>query len=132
MAAPERALEGPVMTYAYFNEVLLPVAVSRPAGISSFPIKAKASWLICEKICVPEQGELSLDLPIGAASPSAEAPLFAAADARPSVALCRRNIARRRSHRFRRRPFARVDSRSLVPAIGLGRDRRSCAAEADG
>jgi thiol:disulfide interchange protein/DsbC/DsbD-like thiol-disulfide interchange protein len=79
---PERALEGPVMTYAYFNEVLLPVAVSPPAAISNFPIKAKASWLICEKICVPEQGELSLDLPIGAASPSAEAPLFAAADAR--------------------------------------------------
>lgn len=79
---PERALEGPVMTYAYFNEVLLPVAVTPPAGISNFPIKAKASWLICEKICVPEQGELSLDLPIGAASPSAEAPLFAAADVR--------------------------------------------------
>ena len=43
---------------AYFNEVLLPVAVTPPAGISNFPIKAKASWLICEKICVPGSSSL--------------------------------------------------------------------------
>jgi thiol:disulfide interchange protein/DsbC/DsbD-like thiol-disulfide interchange protein len=79
---PERAVEGPAMSYAYFDEALLPLTVTPPIGISAFPIKAKASWLICQKICVPEQGELSLDLPIGAASPSAEAPLFAAAEAR--------------------------------------------------
>ena len=79
---PQRAVEGPAMSYAYFDEVLLPLNVTPPARISAFPIKAKASWLICQKICVPEQGELSLELPIGAASPSAEAPLFAAAEAR--------------------------------------------------
>lgn len=71
-----------VMSYAYVDEVLLPLTVTPPAGVSSFPIKAKASWLICEKICVPEQGQLTLDLPIGRASSSAQAPLFAAADAR--------------------------------------------------
>jgi thiol:disulfide interchange protein/DsbC/DsbD-like thiol-disulfide interchange protein len=79
---PERAVEGPAMSYAYFDEALLPLTVTPPAGISAFPIKAKASWLICQKICVPEQGELSLDLPVGAASPSAEAQLFAAAEVR--------------------------------------------------
>ena len=80
---PERVRQNDeVMSYAYVDEVLLPIAVTPPAGVSSFPIKAKASWLICEKICVPEEGELALDLPIGRASLSAQAPLFAAADAR--------------------------------------------------
>ena len=79
---PQRAVEGPAMTYSYFDEVLLPLTVTPPTGISAFAIKAKASWLICQKICVPEQGELSLDLPIGAASPSTEARLFAASEAR--------------------------------------------------
>jgi thiol:disulfide interchange protein/DsbC/DsbD-like thiol-disulfide interchange protein len=79
---PLRVPEGPVMTYSYLDEALLPVTVTAPSGLSSFPITAKASWLICGKICVPEEGSLRLDLPVGAASPSAEAPLFAAADAR--------------------------------------------------
>jgi thiol:disulfide interchange protein/DsbC/DsbD-like thiol-disulfide interchange protein len=89
---PERVAEGPAMTYSYFDDVLLPLTVTPPAGISSFPIKAKASWLICQKICVPEQGDLSLDLPIGAASPSGEAALFTAAEAhipRPSPYVSR-------------------------------------------
>jgi thiol:disulfide interchange protein DsbD len=80
---PERVRQNDeVMSYAYLDEVLLPFAVTPPAGLTSFPIKAKASWLICEKVCVPEEGELTLDLPVGPASPSVEAPLFAAADAR--------------------------------------------------
>jgi thiol:disulfide interchange protein DsbD len=79
---PLRIPEGPVMTYSYLGEVLLPLTVTPPADLSAFPIKAKASWLICEKICVPEEGSFSLDLPVGAALPSAEARLFAAADAR--------------------------------------------------
>jgi thiol:disulfide interchange protein/DsbC/DsbD-like thiol-disulfide interchange protein len=79
---PLRVPEGPAMTYSYLDEALLPVTLTTPAGLSALPIRAKASWLICEKICVPEEGELRLDLPAGAPEPSAEAPLFAAADAR--------------------------------------------------
>jgi len=79
---PLRIPEGPVMTYAYLGEALLPVTVTPPADSAPVPISAKASWLICEKICVPEEGSLSLDLPAGAASPSAEARLFAANDER--------------------------------------------------
>ena len=47
---PLRIPEGPVMTYSYLGEVLLPLAVTPSAAASGFPIKAKASWLICEKI----------------------------------------------------------------------------------
>ena len=130
---PERVRQSDeVMSYAYLDEVLLPVTVTPPAGVSAFPIKAKASWLICEKICVPEEGELTLDLPVGLASPSVEAPLFAAADARiPQPSADAATIsARRRSHRRRRRPLARRRSRGLVPARVLGGDRRPRAAGA--
>jgi thiol:disulfide interchange protein/DsbC/DsbD-like thiol-disulfide interchange protein len=82
---PLRIPEGPAMTYSYIGEVTLPLTVT-PAALgapSSFPVKAKARWLICENICVPEEGEFRLDLPVRAASiPSPQAPLFAAADER--------------------------------------------------
>jgi thiol:disulfide interchange protein DsbD len=82
---PERIGEQSVMTYAYTGEVLLPLTVT--AGAGPLAVDGSASWLVCQKICVPEEGTLHLDLPAGPATPSAEAPLFAAADAlmpRPS------------------------------------------------
>jgi thiol:disulfide interchange protein len=37
----------------------------------SVPIRAQARWLACtDRVCVPEQGELSLDLPVGAGTPN--------------------------------------------------------------
>jgi thiol:disulfide interchange protein/DsbC/DsbD-like thiol-disulfide interchange protein len=77
---PQRIAEGPVMTYAYTGNVLLPVTI-RPAAMNApLTIQAHATWLICKQICVPEQGEFRLDLPSGAATPSPQAPLFAAHD----------------------------------------------------
>jgi thiol:disulfide interchange protein len=73
---PRRVAEGPIMTYAYTGEVLLPVTVTASTGT----IKAHAQWLVCKDICVPEEGDFSLNLPIGAPAPSAQAPLFAAHD----------------------------------------------------
>lgn len=77
---PKRQAEGPLMTFAYTGEVLLPVAITSGAGPLS--VQAHASWLVCQEICVPEEGDFRLDLPAGPARPSAEAPLFAAAAAR--------------------------------------------------
>ena len=75
---PSRKAEGPLLTYAYEGEVTLPVAVTLQRGGQ---ITLTASWLVCERICVPEEGVFTLDLPTGTPAPSAEAPLFAAADA---------------------------------------------------
>jgi len=80
--APLRVREGPVMTYSYLNEVLLPVTVTNSERPAVFPVTAKVGWLVCANICVPEQGTLHLDLPIGKATPSAAASLFTAAAAR--------------------------------------------------
>ena len=77
---PVRLPEGPLMTYGYTGEVLLPVAVT--PGPDPLHVEASATWLVCEKICVPEEGSFTLDLLPGVPAPSAQAPLFAAADAR--------------------------------------------------
>jgi thiol:disulfide interchange protein DsbD len=77
--APQRVAEGSLMTYAYNGEVLLPVTIT-PSTEGKTSIKAHANWLVCRDICVPEEADFRLDLPAGNASPSAQAPLFAAAD----------------------------------------------------
>ncbi len=77
--APELLREGPFTSYAYTGEVLLPVTATGagPAGIG-----VHAQWLICAKVCVPEEARFHLDLPAGSGAPGAQAALFAAADAR--------------------------------------------------
>ena len=79
---PVREAEGPVVAYAYSGELVLPVTIAPPSGDGPFSVHADAKWLVCEKICVPEEGHFDLTLPSGNAAPSAAAPLFAAADAR--------------------------------------------------
>jgi thiol:disulfide interchange protein DsbD len=77
---PSRIAEGPVMTYAYTGDVLLPVTVTPAANAGPMPIRAHARWLVCKQICVPEEADFRLDLPAGTPAPSAQAPLFAAHD----------------------------------------------------
>ncbi len=80
---PVRDVDGPIVSYAYTGTVLLPVAITPPAGSGPVDIQAKADWLVCERICVPESGTFQLSLPAaGVAAPSADAGLFAATDAR--------------------------------------------------
>lgn len=78
--APQRVAEGPVMTYAYKGNVLLPVTITPTATNAPLIIRAHATWLVCKQICVPEQADFRLDLPSGTATPSPQAPLFAAHD----------------------------------------------------
>jgi len=73
---PRRVAEGPVMTYAYTGEVLLPVTVTMQTGT----IKAHAQWLVCKDICVPEEGDFTLNVPVGTPAPSPQTDLFAAHD----------------------------------------------------
>jgi thiol:disulfide interchange protein DsbD len=79
--APARVAEGPLMTYAYTGDVLLPVTVT-PSRSGELAVKAHASWLVCREICVPEEGDFRIDLPPGTAEPSDQAALFAASERR--------------------------------------------------
>lgn len=82
---PVRLAQGPVMSFGYTGDVLLPVIVTPTAGSVPMEIQAKASWLVCHHDCIPEEGEFALTLPPGPSEPSAEAPLFTATDARTPV-----------------------------------------------
>jgi len=64
--------EGDMLTYVYENDVLLMVEITPPATLApgDITLKAKLDWLVCEKICVPGQGEVELKLPTGEAAPA--------------------------------------------------------------
>jgi thiol:disulfide interchange protein/DsbC/DsbD-like thiol-disulfide interchange protein len=82
---PRRLSDGPLMSYAYTGDVLLPAEL-RPTGAGDAPmvLRATAEWLVCASVCVPEQGQFTVTLPPGDPAPSDQAPLFArAAAARP-------------------------------------------------
>ncbi|MDT8406090.1 MAG: protein-disulfide reductase DsbD family protein [Methylococcales bacterium] len=74
--APKKIQLGPVVNYGYEHEVTLlsPLTVPEDAVIGGvFPIHAKVNWLVCEEICIPQQAELALELPIvaeGEANPA--------------------------------------------------------------
>jgi thiol:disulfide interchange protein/DsbC/DsbD-like thiol-disulfide interchange protein len=71
---PERIPVGPVMSYGYTNDVILPVLLQAPSGLkpgTQVALKAHASWLVCEKICIPEEASLELLLPVVAGPPPA-------------------------------------------------------------
>jgi thiol:disulfide interchange protein DsbD len=70
----ETMREGGLVTHGYTGSVVLPVTIT-PAS-DGINVTADATWLVCEKICVPEQGHFSLTLAAGPNAPSAEADLF--------------------------------------------------------
>jgi thiol:disulfide interchange protein DsbD len=76
--------QGPVTSYGYEGEVLLPVRITPPASLSAGQVSlaTRADWLECQEACIPGRAELSLVLPVRPATPSpsaAWAPAFAEA-----------------------------------------------------
>ena len=69
----QRFTEGPLTTYGYTGDVLLPVTVT---GAGEVAVTAHANWLVCKDICVPEEGVFKIDLPAGTPTASAQAALF--------------------------------------------------------
>ena len=84
--APHRMPFGPLVNFGYEAEILLPISVTPPADLApgaTITVRAEARWLVCERICIPEEGAFALTLPV-AAQPVPDpdqAALFAAADA---------------------------------------------------
>lgn len=80
--------DGPLTSYAYTGDVLLPVTLVPVAGAQAgaMELHAVAEWLVCADICVPEHGTFSLTLPRGEPQPSAQAADFARAAASRPVA----------------------------------------------
>ncbi|PYJ47800.1 MAG: hypothetical protein DME85_03390 [Verrucomicrobia bacterium] len=61
---------GDIQTYGYENEVLLIQEIRPPSKIDNPSVKlsADASWLVCEKICIPGSATLQLELPVSTTS----------------------------------------------------------------
>ncbi|MGZ5649032.1 MAG: protein-disulfide reductase DsbD family protein [Usitatibacter sp.] len=57
---------GPLMNYGYEDEVVLlsPIVAPPDAKPGRYTLTAKAEWLVCKDVCIPEKGELDLVLPL--------------------------------------------------------------------
>jgi thiol:disulfide interchange protein DsbD len=69
---------GDIETYGYENEVLLLQEITPPASFvdSSVKLSADASWLVCERLCIPGSAQLQLDLPVANKNAPANEEIF--------------------------------------------------------
>lgn len=63
---PERIDVGGIISYGHHGDTLFVARATLPAGATR--IEADATWLVCEKVCVPESGRFKLDLASGEAA----------------------------------------------------------------
>ncbi len=77
---PSRLPIGPLVNYGFEGKLLLPVPVTVAPDFKgeSVNVKLSAQWLVCKDVCIPQQGEFALRVPVKATT-AAQAALFAAA-----------------------------------------------------
>jgi len=90
---PRKIPVGNLANYGYEGTVLLPVPLEvssnfKPplalgAGASTLDVRLKASWLVCRKECIPEEGEFTLALPLQGSTALHKADFDAAQAAQP-------------------------------------------------
>ncbi|HWJ34924.1 MAG TPA: protein-disulfide reductase DsbD domain-containing protein [Steroidobacteraceae bacterium] len=82
---PHRFELPPLVNYGYAKHAVHLVQVTAPRDLkpgSSIVLQAKASWLVCSDVCIPEDAALQLKLPVSASAAAADpedAGLFATA-----------------------------------------------------
>jgi thiol:disulfide interchange protein/DsbC/DsbD-like thiol-disulfide interchange protein len=65
--APRALPTGPLMNYGYEGEVLLLADIAAAPDFLSgrtISLAARADWLVCKEICIPEGADLTLTLPV--------------------------------------------------------------------
>jgi len=79
---PQKLPIGPLLNYGYEDQLLLPVALTVPAGFKAdkLDITLHADWLVCKEVCIPESGEFAISVPARAAT-AGNAALFRATQA---------------------------------------------------
>ncbi|SEG41486.1 thiol:disulfide interchange protein DsbD [Bosea lathyri] len=97
--APKALPVEPLVNFGFENALLLPVEITVPENArpgERLTLQANATWLVCEKICIPEEGAFTLDLPVGPAGiadDAAQARIDAAIAAMPQPAGFRGRLA---------------------------------------
>jgi len=80
---PKAFSQGPVTSYGYERDVLLPVRVTPPASLApgrAVTLAARADWLECREQCLPGRAEVQVTLPVAVGAPlpaAAAAAVFA-------------------------------------------------------
>ncbi len=71
---PERVDFSGLVNFGYHHEVILlaPISVAEDAPKEAFTVHAKANWLVCKDICIPEGSEHRIELNAPHASSSAK------------------------------------------------------------
>ena len=65
--APRALPVGPLVNYGYEGEVLLLVDIATMPDFQigkTATLSARADWLVCKEICIPEGADLALTLPV--------------------------------------------------------------------
>ncbi len=88
--APKRLPVGPLMNYGYEDKAILATPIEVPADAKvgqTAHLAAKVQMLVCADVCVPQDADLALDIPItagaGAADPTWGAQIASALAAAP-------------------------------------------------
>ena len=90
---PQKIRIGNLANYGYEGTVLLPVPLTISPEFKSsllnsdIDIKLKATWLVCRKECIPEDGEFALKLPVKGSTAINSAQFSAAFAAQPKPVL---------------------------------------------
>ena len=82
---PKKIPIGTLANYGYEGTVLLPVPlkVAQTFSGTQLDIKLKASWLVCKKECIPQEGDFALSIPVKSSTALSGAAFQAAFDATP-------------------------------------------------
>ena len=73
---PKKLPLGPLMNFGYEGEVLHLVTLQTPANVKigeTTSLTAKAEWLVCSDVCIPESADVSIALPSVGSSPLPDA-----------------------------------------------------------
>jgi len=112
-------LQGGLFAYGYEDEVMLTATITPPAKIdsSNVSIGAESNWLVCEKVCVMGNANVSLTLPVAdAAGPDQQALFKAWTSKLPVPVAVDKRVA---SYNVEQRPgeiLIRIDWRDAPPA----------------
>lgn len=64
---PKKLPLGPLMNFGYEGETLHLVTIQTPKNLNAgdkITLSAKADWLVCADVCIPEEGDVSVTLPV--------------------------------------------------------------------
>lgn len=113
---PRKIPIGTLANYGYEGTVLLPVPLTitpefKPSLLSSeLEVRLKASWLVCKKECIPEDGEFTLKIPTRSTTALNGGAFQAAFDAQPRPLAAGVGAVRQES-------VARIDGDTLALSV---------------